>query len=69
MTIARRNERWKLAAIGAAFAIASALETGLVVAEWTAQHGNQQIVEIGQGSSAGIPSDERATGRSYMPGM
>jgi len=35
MTLGRLNERWKLMAIGVAFAIGSALETGLVVAEWT----------------------------------
>ncbi|MBI1728141.1 MAG: hypothetical protein HYR50_12825 [Candidatus Rokubacteria bacterium] len=43
MTARRRNERWKLTAIGVAVAIASALETGLVVAEWTAQPGDQQV--------------------------
>lgn len=34
MTAGRRNERWKLTAIGAAFAIGSALETGLMMVLW-----------------------------------
>ena len=33
MTLGRQNERWKLTAIGLVFAIAGALETGLVVAQ------------------------------------
>ena len=48
MTVGRRNERWKLMAIGVAVAIGSALETGLVVAQWTAQPGDQQVVEVAQ---------------------
>jgi len=48
MTIGRRNERWKLMAIGVAFAIGSALETGLVVAQWTGRYSDQKMVEIGQ---------------------
>jgi len=32
-------------AIGVAFAIGSALETGLVVAEWAAKPSDQQVVE------------------------
>lgn len=39
MTVRTRSQRWKLLAIAAAFAIASALETGLVVAQWTARNG------------------------------
>ena len=48
MTVGRRNDRWKLTAIGAAFAIASAIETGLVVAQWTAQPSNQQVAEAAE---------------------
>lgn len=52
MTLRRRNERWKLMAIGVAFAIGSALETGLVVAQWTGQwtgrYSDQKMVEIAQ---------------------
>ncbi len=43
MTLGRRNERWKLMAIGVAFAIGSALETGLVVAEWTGRYSDQKM--------------------------
>jgi hypothetical protein len=46
MIAGRRNERWKLTAIGVAFAIGSALETGLVVAQWAAKPSDQQVVEI-----------------------
>jgi hypothetical protein len=63
MTVRRRNERWKLTAIGVAVAIASALETGLVVAEWTAQPGDQQVVEVAKvcaALSAGGSQTERA---------
>lgn len=49
MTDGRRNNPWKLAAIGAGFAIASVLETGLVVAQWTGKHGDQEVVKVGQG--------------------
>jgi len=52
MTVGRRNERWKLLAIGMAFAIGSALETGLVVAQWTGKHSDQKVVEVGQGCAA-----------------
>ena len=34
MTAGRRNEQWKRAAIGAASAIGSALETGLMMVLW-----------------------------------
>lgn len=46
MTDGRRNERWKRMAIGVAFAIGSALETGLVVAEWAGKPSDQQVVEV-----------------------
>jgi len=52
MTVGRRNVRWKLGAIGAAFAIGSALETGLVLAQWTAKHSDQEVVEVDQGRAA-----------------
>ena len=52
MTDGRRNVRWKLLAIGMAFAIGSALETGLVVTQWTGMHSDQQVVEVGQGCEA-----------------
>jgi hypothetical protein len=52
MTVGRRNARWKLLAIGMTFAIGSALETGLVVAQWTAKHSEQKVVEVGQGCAA-----------------
>jgi hypothetical protein len=34
MTVGRGNGQWKLEAIGAGFAIGSALETGLMVVLW-----------------------------------
>ncbi len=46
MTAGRRNNRWKLMAIGVAFAIGGALETGLVVAQWAAKPSDQQVVEV-----------------------
>ena len=49
MTAGTGNQRWKLLAIGTAFAIASVLETGLVVAQWTATDNYQQIAEVAQG--------------------
>jgi len=52
MTVGRRNERWKLVAIGMAFAIGSALETGLVVAQWTGKHSDQKLVEVDQDCAA-----------------
>lgn len=52
MTDGRRNNPWKLAAIGVGFAIGSALETGLVVAQWTGKHSDQRVVEVGQGCAA-----------------
>ena len=48
MTYGKRNVRWKLMAIGMAFGIGSALETGLVVAQWTGRYSDQKMVEIGQ---------------------
>ena len=48
MTLGRRKERWNLTTIGVAFAIGSALETGLVVAQWTGTYSDQKMVEIGQ---------------------
>jgi len=42
------KERWKLTTIGVAFAIGSALETGLVVAQWTGTYSDQKMAEIGQ---------------------
>jgi hypothetical protein len=48
MTVGKRNERWKLVAIGMAFAIGSALETGLVVAQWTERYGDQMAAEVSQ---------------------
>lgn len=53
MTDGRRTERWKLTAIGTAFAIGSALETGLVVAQWTAKDNNRKVVKVCQGWAAG----------------
>ena len=53
MTLGRQNERWKLTAIGVAFAIMSALETGLVVAQWTARDSNKKIVEVCKSSATG----------------
>ncbi len=47
-TLGGRSERWKLLAIGVAFAIGSALETGLVVAQWTGRYSDRKMVEIGQ---------------------
>lgn len=52
MTDGERNVWWKLTAIGMAFAIGSALETGLVVAQWTGKHSDQKVVEVGQGCAA-----------------
>ena len=49
MTAGTWNQRWKLLAIGTVFAIASVLETGLVVAQWTATDNDQQIAEVAQG--------------------
>ena len=48
MAVGKRNERWKLMAIGMAFTIGSALETGLVVAQWTGKHSDQKVAEVGQ---------------------
>jgi hypothetical protein len=48
MILGRRTERWKLTAIAVAFAIGGALETGLVVAQWTGRYGDQRAVEVGQ---------------------
>jgi hypothetical protein len=48
MTDGRRNEQWKLTVIGMAFAIGSALETGLVVAQWTGSFSDQKMAEVGQ---------------------
>ena len=48
MTDGRRNERWKLTAIGMAFAIGSALETGLVVAQWTGRYSDEKMAEVDQ---------------------
>jgi len=69
MTVGKRSERWKLVAIGTAFAIGGALETGFVVAEWMAKDSDTQMVEVGQDCPAPVLSGERAKGRSYMPGM
>ncbi len=64
MTDGRRNERWKLMAIGMAFAVGSALETGLVVAQWTGIYSDQKVVEVGQGCAAlragGSPTEQPA---------
>jgi hypothetical protein len=48
MTDGRRNERWKLTVIGMAFAIGSALETGLVVGQWTRSYSDRKMAEVGQ---------------------
>jgi len=48
MTDGKRNVQWKLTAIGVAFAIGSALETGLVVAQWTGKPSDQRVAEVGQ---------------------
>jgi hypothetical protein len=48
MTVGRGNGQWKLEAIGAGFAIGSALETGLVVAQWTGRYSDQNMAEVGQ---------------------
>jgi len=48
MTLGRQNERWKLTAIGVVFAIVSALETGLVVAQWTARDNDRKVVGVCQ---------------------
>jgi hypothetical protein len=79
MILGRRNERWKLTAVGVAFAIGSALETGLVVAQWTGRYSDQKMVEVGQVCAAldaggsqtaeGACSAERAKEKSYLPGM
>jgi hypothetical protein len=46
MTVGRVKERWKLMAIGTAFAIGSALETGLVVAQWNDGPSDQHVAEV-----------------------
>jgi hypothetical protein len=48
MIVGRRIERWKLTAIGVAFAIGSALETGLVVAQWTAKPDDHVMIEVAE---------------------
>ncbi|MDO8476070.1 MAG: hypothetical protein Q7W02_07700 [Candidatus Rokubacteria bacterium] len=53
MTDGKRNVRWKLMPVGMAFAIGSALETGLVVAQWTAKNSDRKVVEVCQGWAAG----------------
>jgi hypothetical protein len=52
MTLGRQNKRLKLTSIGAAFAIVSALETGLVVAQWTAKESDRKVVEVCQSWTA-----------------
>lgn len=52
MIVGRRSERWKLTALGVAFAIGGALETGLVVAQWTAKPSDQLAVEVAKGCAA-----------------
>jgi hypothetical protein len=52
MTARSRIRRWKLMAIGVAFAIGSALETGLVVAQWTAKDRDSVVIEAGRGCAA-----------------
>jgi hypothetical protein len=51
-------------AIGVAFAVGSALETGLVVAQWTGSYSDQRVVEIGQVCAAldagGSPTEQPA---------
>ena len=53
MTLGRQNERWKLSAIGVAIAIVGALETGLVVAQWTAKDSDKQVVGVCQSWATG----------------
>jgi hypothetical protein len=64
MVLGRRNDRWKLMAIGVAFMLGSALETGLVVAEWTGRYSDQRLVEIAQVCAAldsgGSPTEQSA---------
>jgi len=60
MTLGRQNKRLKLTTIGAAFAIVSALETGLVVAQWTAKDSDRKVVEVCQ-SGAADPQTAPAT--------
>jgi len=53
MALGRQNERWKLTAIGAVFALVSALETGLVVAQWTAKDNQRKVVGACQSWATG----------------
>lgn len=62
MTTGRGHERWKLTVIGAVLAIASALESGLVVAQWAAQPSDQRVAEVAQvcaALSAGVAESGR----------
>jgi hypothetical protein len=51
-------------AIGVAFAIGSALEAGLVVAQWTGRYSDQKMVEVDQVCEAldagGSPTEQPA---------
>lgn len=73
MTDGRRNERWKLTAIGMAFAIGSALETGLVVAQWAGGYCDQKVAEVGQVCAAldagGPQTAERACSARLLAGL
>jgi methyl coenzyme M reductase alpha subunit len=73
MTVGGRNDRWKLLAIGMAFAIGSALESGFVVAQWTAKDSHQKVVEVGQVCAAldagGSQTTEGACSARLLAGL